>query len=121
MPLNVLNLINAELIAVLNDLPRQLALAEINEHISETDQVVSSSQLQAVVTVDASVSLRAHQPFLLHLLDVSVGEVKETLSQAEVDHVDGREVVHIYHEVLWFYVSMHEGCLVQIAKAPDGL
>ena len=89
-------------------LPRQQSLAEVDQDVADTFEVVAARVLYAQMRVDRGVARRSRQRLVLLVRDVVVGlAVSVLLGQPEVDQVhDVRLVVQADQEVVRLDVSV---------------
>lgn len=102
-------------------LPRQRALAEEDQNITQRDQVVAPALLHADHRVHARVADGAEEVLHLAVIDV-VAVAHELAREPEVDHVDPGPVVLAAHaEVLRLHVAVEDRLLVDLIEALEHL
>lgn len=100
-------------------LPRQRALQQIEQHVTDCFKIVASGLLDALVGVDAGIPGRAREVLAVLVRDVLALAVLEALSETEVDDVDliFRLVRSSNQEVVWLNVAVNDSLLVHLLDA----
>ena len=83
-------------------LPRELALKQIQNHVSGTFEVISSALFDAQVSVGRGISSCSSETLLVSVWDVLIGRgILPSLGKTKIDQVKGlRVVLHAYQDVL---------------------